>query len=342
MRTILALLIGFLAAAGHARAADDLSWIIELLDSPEWEVREAFTDRLQHDHAITLKQIEALVRDEGVSAEARLRLARVAKIRFFQSSRAAVGMGPVDASIRYGVTVRRLQEGFDAKRVLRVGDKLIQAQGRPVRDWDRFRALILSNDPGDSFEVVVVRDGETIPLTFTLGRYANLDNPNPIIDPSLLEEAWQIRMSDTLNDDFGQAADTGFPLEPRWRQDKLMAQANWPDNGTRRTRTARASTGTPTTEAAGHQAVFDWGRLERIRGGTIDDSTVVDEQVVEIYRRHLKVQEERIETLRRRLEDPTLDEQTRHTLVARIERMTPAVNYLKRWIAETDAAGPGG
>ena len=345
MRITLALVVGLLTAASSAQTSDDLSWIVEVLDSPDWAVREAFTDRLENDPQITLRQIEALVRDERISAEARLRLADVAKVRFFQSSRAAVGMGPMDTTMRFGVTVGRLQDGFDAQRVLRRGDKLVRAQGHAVRDWDRFRALILSNDPGDTFDVLVVRDGETIPLSFALGRYTNLDNRDTTIDPDLLEEAWQIRMADALNACFGQAADTGFASEPMWRQEKLIAQADWPNeqDRSRGTRSTLRRTSTPKTTAAGHQAVFDWGQLERVRPGMgSTDRDVTNQQTLEIYKRHLAEQEERIETLRRRLDDPNLDERARRTIVARIERMTPAVNHLKRWIDEVDPDGPGG
>lgn len=344
MRITLALVVGLLTSTGLAQTSEDLSWIVEVLDAPDWAVREAFTERLQNDPEISLRQIESLVQDESISAEARLRLAQVAKVRFFQSSRAAVGMGPMDSSMRFGVTVGRLQDGFDAQRVLRRGDKLVRAQGHAVRDWDRFRALILSNDPGDIFEVVVVRDGETIPLSFALGRYSNLDNRDPSLDPQLLEEAWQIRMADALNAHFGQSADTGFASEPMWRQEKLIAQAQWP-NEQERSRSSRATMrrSTPTAMAAGHQAVFDWGQLERVRpGARAIDRGMSDEQTVQIYKRHLEEQEARIEALRRRLDDPSLDDRMRRSTGARIEQMSAAVSRLKRWIAEVEGAEPGG
>lgn len=343
MRIILALLVGLLASTTSAQTAADHAWIVEVLDSPEWEVREAFTRQLEDDPEIELRDIEALIHDDRISAEARLRLAQVAKARFFQSSRAAVGMGPMDTSIRLGVTVGRLQDGFDAKRVLRRGDKLIQAQGRPVRDWDRFRALILSNDPGDTFDVLVVRDGETFDLAFTLGRYSSLDNRDPIIDRNLLEEAWQIRMADVLNERFGQTADTGFGAEPMWRQEKLIAQADWPtdaDRGTTRNRFRR--TVEPNTMPAGHQAVFDWGRLERVRAGVDGDDVATEQETVEIFRGYLAQQEKRMEALRERLNDPNLDDRSRRITASQIERLTPAIDYLKRQIAEVDVTEPGG
>ena len=112
MKLAAVVVLALIAPVRAAQPTGDLSWIIELLDSPDWAVREAFTNKLEHDWQIGLREIESLMRSEEVSLEVRLRLANVAKTRFFQTNRAAVGMGPMNDGARFGVTVARLAGGI--------------------------------------------------------------------------------------------------------------------------------------------------------------------------------------------------------------------------------------
>jgi len=328
----------------------DFAWIVELLDSPNWAVRESATAQLKRDRNIGLREIEALIRREDVSAEARLRLSNAAKERFMRSTRAAVGMGPLDTSTaRMGVSVGRLQSGFDAERVLRVGDRIVRAQGRPVRDWNRFRALILSNDPGDIFEVLVIRDGEPVELEFRLGHYTDLQRSDPNIDVGLLEEAWQIRMSDATSseDRFGDSASSGYHLQVRWDKDLVEARSSWPhaERATRRIGLRRTTNDEPSgIEAAGHQATLDLGRLQQVRRirGLEDEDRFTDEVRLDIWKRHLEEQLALMDRLRKKLDDPETSDQARRSVMRRIERMTPAIEHIKRWIAEEEADLSGG
>ena len=223
--------------------------------------------------------------------------------------------------------------------MLRRGDRIVEAQGHLVRDWDRFRALILSNDPGDTFEVLVVRDGETLDLAFQLGEYDNLDNPNPI-ESSILEEAWQIRVASSDGYD-GPSADTGFATEPEWRKDKMLAQANWPQDP-RNTRVRRSGR-SMRPSATGQQARFDWGEYQQFGAGVDgrDATAVSRRRQLDIYRDYLAKQTALLEGLKQRLEDDGLDPQTRQSIVSRIEQKTSAIAHLKRWINDAERGGGG-
>ena len=54
---------------------------------------------------------------------------------------------------------------------LRAGDVIVSFAGAPVRNLEEFAALLRAESPGSRVEIVVVRDGERIHTTATLGQY---------------------------------------------------------------------------------------------------------------------------------------------------------------------------
>ena len=348
------------ATAGTAPADQPVeggpAWVLDLLDSPDWAVRQGATEMLREDETIGLDEIEGLIADPSLSPEARLRLEGVARERFMTSSRAAVGMSWARASDeRFGVVVASLTSGFEARDVLRVGDRIIEAQGRAVRDWERFRALILSNDPGDVFDLVVVRDGVAEEVSFELGDYDSLGNPSTL-DSSLLEEAWDVRASAYPGraDALADAVDTGYVAGQEWNLVKAEIQSQWRQSGrlpagvrtTLGSRRASAELGDlgPRVAAAGHQAAFDWGQVVRVRlpDEVRGEDMIPTKRELEAYRRAREVQLALLADLRGRLTDQDLDEETRQALTERVQRSAAGVENLTRWIEQVEAQGPGG
>ncbi|HKJ38374.1 MAG TPA: PDZ domain-containing protein, partial [Anaerolineales bacterium] len=73
--------------------------------------------------------------------------------------------GPADlAGVKAGETPSRLQ-GLNAG-----GDLIIAFDGKPVNTFDELLSyLITSKSPGDTVLLTVIRDGEQVDLTITLG-----------------------------------------------------------------------------------------------------------------------------------------------------------------------------
>jgi hypothetical protein len=70
-----------------------------------------------------------------------------------------------------GVRLRSVREGSPAEQGgLRGGDVIVSFAGAPVRNLEEFAALLRAESPGRRVEIVVLRDGEEIHTTATLGQ----------------------------------------------------------------------------------------------------------------------------------------------------------------------------
>jgi hypothetical protein len=336
------LAIGMLGlAALAARAQEDVSWIVDLVDSPDWTVRERATEELAEDRVIDVRDIEKLLEDESLSAEARLRIETIVKRRFMDSPRAAIGMTrEASTNDRMGITVSGLEAGWDAERVLTEGDRIIEAQERPVRDWEVFRAQIISNDPGDVFEVKIVREGVVRDVSFKLGSYAFLPTAQALSN-SVLEQAWLIRASASSKHVGSMAsADTGFVSEQHWdtlrnrvnRDAQMHRQSLMPEGATS---TRRGSRGrmviVPRTVGAGHQGLLDIfyeidpsGSRGRLRADPAENQRSLD-----AYRASLRVQTKLRDHLISRLSEPDTSDATRRYLLQRLERTSAGIRLLE-------------
>ncbi|MFZ2873016.1 MAG: trypsin-like peptidase domain-containing protein [Phycisphaerales bacterium] len=72
----------------------------------------------------------------------------------------------VQGSVRVG---RVVEDSPAAAAGLRAGDRITGASGQPLHEADQLRGVINSASPGDTLELQVLRDGETLSLTVTLG-----------------------------------------------------------------------------------------------------------------------------------------------------------------------------
>ncbi|WP_103665401.1 Do family serine endopeptidase [Gracilimonas amylolytica] len=69
-----------------------------------------------------------------------------------------------------GVIVGRVEEGGPADKAgLQQQDVIVSLNGEQIRNWDAFRTEIASKKPGDKIELGLIRDGDEIELTVTLG-----------------------------------------------------------------------------------------------------------------------------------------------------------------------------
>ncbi len=180
------------------------------LASESWTDREAASDVLSNfadviDSGETLRTLElalaewlqAADADEASSGDRAEVLARfeLHAIRaYFNAPRAGLGITydpmPTPRGVRLGSTV----EGFDSHGKLRSGDVVLSLSGAPVDAGTMdLPVAIASHLPGEESVISVLRNGEPMDITVTLGRRDDLSSVRRL-DESVLRRAWAIRM----------------------------------------------------------------------------------------------------------------------------------------------------
>jgi len=193
-------------------AAPSLTDLVRNLDAPEAQTRLDAAESIFQSAAITLKQVEGVLRKDPLSPEQRQRLLGIAARRFNTEPRAAMGIQNDGNLGSHGVSIAFLQPGFPAAQVLKLGDRIIAAAGVTIDTWETMRAVIISRDPGDEIPITVVREGATLNLTVGLGDFTRLRQPSAL-DPSILAEAWRLRSRDLQDLELAKAApiESGLP-----------------------------------------------------------------------------------------------------------------------------------
>jgi len=185
----------------RAEAADDrpeLAALVARLDDPALGARERASSDLQNRAEELERFAENPENIARLSPEQRARVASVLRQRFFQSPRAGLGVSFEPTPDNSGVRINRVLENFPVSDFLEVGDVLERARGidlagpQTTRATTTLRYAILSLEPGETLEVAVRRDGETVEMEIPTGSYAALGNP-AAINARMLENAWRVR-----------------------------------------------------------------------------------------------------------------------------------------------------
>ena len=199
----------------------------------EWVAKLNADDPLERQAAATairesdtdIKSIFEIMKRPTLSLEQRKRLEAVAREPFENSPRAGLGVS-FDRSIDDG-TVRIIgtvdRPGFHAHEVLKPGDTVRELDGLPVRTQEQARGVILSHDPGDTLDVLVVRQGTPVRASIKLGSFMDLDIGGPMnqlrqdLRGRSLDSAFRIRLLRELGDHVKQSGaapiDAGFSAE---------------------------------------------------------------------------------------------------------------------------------
>lgn len=179
-------------------------------------IRESNTD---------IKSIFEIMKRPTLSLEQRKRLENVAREPFEKSPRAGLGvsfdLSINDGSVRIIGTVDR--PGFHAHEVLKPGDTVRELDGLVIRTQEQARSVILSHDPGDTLDVLVIRQGTPVRAAIKLGNFLDLDVGAPRnqlrqdFRGRSLDSAFQVRMLRELGDQVKQSGaapiDAGFSAE---------------------------------------------------------------------------------------------------------------------------------
>jgi len=195
-----------LAAASHAApgrdrpliGAESDAWLQEQIDrlgSDELALREEAEGAIPAGRRVPLATLEAAVageRDGPLDPEQTARLERVAFEMFKAAPHGAMGVGFAESPAGRGVSIQHAVAGFDAERILRSGDVVLEMDGVAVESSENARACILSHDPGDVVVLRMLRRGEPVIARLRLGDYADLNNRAGLTQ-DILAEAWDVR-----------------------------------------------------------------------------------------------------------------------------------------------------
>jgi hypothetical protein len=195
-------------------AAGDLTLgeVIDQLGSDDIAERERASDLLANvamwDEDILAKACEL----PEVCAERRARLRNAIYERFINTPRPAVGITMGNNAIS-GILVTGLQKGFPAAGVLREGDEILVIGGVDLRPTSNnqapLMAAIASFDPGDTIDLMVLRDGREIDLQIELGSFDDLGQQARARPDDVMQRALALRMHRL---GFDLDADTGRPI----------------------------------------------------------------------------------------------------------------------------------
>jgi hypothetical protein len=143
---------------------------------PDYHAATDDVERINADGAARVVALaERIVRELGD---------RPARLPFTRGAQPATAMGPREGSDVYfgsvpdmsavdvqGMRLTGVRPGSPADKAgLRDGDVIVRFAGREVRDLYQYSDALYSKKPGDVVEVVVLRGGERLTLTATLGR----------------------------------------------------------------------------------------------------------------------------------------------------------------------------
>ncbi len=89
-----------------------------------------------------------------------------------EGARAYLGSVPdMGASGGEGLRIAGVQAGSPAETGgLKTGDVVVELGGKPVKDLYQYTDALYAHQPGDTITIVVMRDGQRLPLTVTLGK----------------------------------------------------------------------------------------------------------------------------------------------------------------------------
>jgi len=171
---------------------DRVNRLVSELDADTWQKRHEAFESLLDLAWLDLRAVEPLLESSNLSPEARVRLERVAFEMFRQSPRAGMGIG-FGGPTGGGVSIGRTVPGFDASRVLRPNDIILEADGHQINETLDLQAAIVSTEPGHVMRLLVRRPGEgLLRLECEMGSYEELGNPGPV-DERVLHAAWRLR-----------------------------------------------------------------------------------------------------------------------------------------------------
>jgi hypothetical protein len=152
-----------------------LESLADALDSDDYGVREGAMDQMLAMEP-SVNELCSILLDRSLSAEARYRLLAILRERVLYTPRGAVGIEADQLKLaRDEVVIASVLEDMPAAGVLRAGDRILELDDQPLRDWPSFVEEIQMHLPGDRVALTLERPDRTtgrshrLRLVVTLG-----------------------------------------------------------------------------------------------------------------------------------------------------------------------------
>lgn len=158
--------------------------LVASLDDASYAVREQATADLQA-HPSSDEVLLAVLEREPLTAEQRHRLLKALQWRIQDRPRGAVGIRMSPG--RDGVLVTELISDLPAEKVLRVGDQILEINGKVVRENQDLVQVVQRLMPGTEIQMRVLRpraeglEPEHVNVVFSLGSYKKLGNEASVL-----------------------------------------------------------------------------------------------------------------------------------------------------------------
>ncbi|MCB9838123.1 MAG: PDZ domain-containing protein [Phycisphaeraceae bacterium] len=177
---------------------DEIDVLVDQLADDDFASREEATQSL----TITETDIEPLLKARletgALTAEQLVRIETILQNRFYNSPRAALGVGFVPVNnqpdLPAPVVLNNVLQGFPCAATLKPGDIIRVVDGLELTSFgadNDVRTAILSHLPGEELELVIERDNRRSFVRVPLADYERLGNPPP--PSTMLGKAWEFR-----------------------------------------------------------------------------------------------------------------------------------------------------
>lgn len=186
-----------IAAPAATSPAFDLESLVAQLDSPALSDRQKAGESFRGQSLVVLMGL--LTRDD-LTLEQRTRLELIARSKFMQGPRAALGVR-WNANEPGGATILSTEPDFDCSKVLQAGDIIVRIGDVDIAAVGSLPPAILSYSPDDRVDIRFLRNEKKCVGTVVMGDFRSLANqrlPNQV--DFNLSTAWLLYRDRTLKD----------------------------------------------------------------------------------------------------------------------------------------------
>lgn len=170
--------------------------VLSRLSSPDFAEREAASQLLADVAMWDDRVLSEACANADLCPEARLRVREALFARFAVSPGPAIGIQMHPDRIATGVGIREVMPNYPSARVLRANDIILKIGDVDLRADPtnmRVQEAIASYQPGDTVEMLILRDEREQLMRVELGQFADLNPNTGQRNEMILRQAWTLR-----------------------------------------------------------------------------------------------------------------------------------------------------
>lgn len=195
-RTISTLLGAITGATAPSIDPATLDALLADLGSEDFAIREAATERLASDAAISNEQLEGFAGSGQLPPEPHARVIEALRRRFVAQPRPALGI-TMQPGGQEGVLINNVDQRFPAFQTLQAGDVVLEIAGQSlmesVSSSDLLRTVVMSFLPGEEIPLTLQRGEQRVNALAPLGKFEDLSQ-SLLLTPDALAPSWDIRV----------------------------------------------------------------------------------------------------------------------------------------------------